>query len=327
MLWAPLLALTAGKVIQAEQAGLVPGKVVPVTPRAPAPAMAPAVAWAVDAEAAEPRGFDPLSGPEWQFSQVLEGMWGEDLDEHVRAVSQAVLDAEESGAELDDATVQALCAVDRDFADVTRAAGLSVEEGEAVAGSRSGEPRMQGGFSGEAKRRVKVKQPKQKVKAPAPQVAAALAPERTFFEGPPSITETIIPGASVLTVVGIIPFSASLARQAWTRYKITDRRIEVASGFQGKDVVQILYREITDVKWLRRYGGAAGDVVLTLQDDSKLEIRSLSDFDRNLAFLMSQVAEDTLKASEYPDKPARDYQAKVEAGELEKPELPPYVPE
>ena len=55
-----------------------------------------------------------------------------------------------------------------------------------VAGSRGGEPRMQGGFSGKGdERRVKVKQPKQKVKGPAPQVAAALAPERTFFEGPP----------------------------------------------------------------------------------------------------------------------------------------------
>ena len=28
------------------------------------------------------------------------------------------------------------------------------------------------------------------------------------------------------------------------------------AGFQGKDVVQITYREIEDIKWLRRYGGA-----------------------------------------------------------------------
>ena len=77
-------------------------------------------------------------------------------------------------------------------------------------------------------------------------------PEQTFWEGAPSITETLVPGLSVFTVVGVIPFAASIARQAWTKYKFTNRRIEVASGFQGKDVVQVLWREITDIKWLRR---------------------------------------------------------------------------
>merc|ERR1719482_1136084 len=90
----------------------------------------------------------------------------------------------------------------------------------------------------------KSKAPKEKVKAPAP--TAALVPEQTFWEGAPSITETLIPGLSLFTVVGVIPFSASLARQAWTKYKLTNRRVEVASGFQGKDLVQVLWREIVD---------------------------------------------------------------------------------
>mmetsp|Transcript_6606 Transcript_6606/g.17147 ORF Transcript_6606/g.17147 Transcript_6606/m.17147 type:complete len:231 (-) Transcript_6606:381-1073(-) len=166
----------------------------------------------------------------------------------------------------------------------------------------------------------KSKQPKEKVKGPS--AASIVVPEQTFFEGPPSITETIIPGLSLFTVVGVIPFAASLARQAWTRYKITNRRIEVASGFQGNDVVQILYREIYDVKWLRRYGGAAGDIVFTLKDDSKLEMRSVPEFDRNLAFIMSQIDPLTVEATFYPDKPAEEYQAKVASGEEPKPELP-----
>merc|ERR1719247_2294808 len=160
----------------------------------------------------------------------------------------------------------------------------------------------------------KSKQPKEKVKGPAQ--STLTVPEQTFWEGPPSITETLIPGLSLFTVVGVIPFSASLARQAWTRYKFTNRRIEVASGFQGKDVVQVLWREIVDIKWLRRYGGAAGDLVLSLQDGSKLEVRSVPDFDRNLAFIMTQVEDDAREASEYPDGPAREYIAKVQSGEL-----------
>ena len=173
-----------------------------------------------------------------------------------------------------------------------------------------------------ARPKKKIKGPKEKVKAPAP-TTGALAPEQTFWEGAPSITETLIPGLSLFTVVGVIPFSASLARQAWTKYKFTNRRIEVASGFQGKDIVQVLWREITDLKWLRRYGGAAGDIVLSLQDGSKLEVRSVPDFERNLAFIMSQLEDDAREATEYPDALAREYIEKVQAGELERPELPP----
>merc|ERR1719428_2407985 len=158
----------------------------------------------------------------------------------------------------------------------------------------------------------KSKQPKQKVKGPAP--AAVIAPEQTFWEGPPSITETLIPGLSLFTVVGVIPFTASLARQAWTKYKFTTRRVEVASGFQGKDLVQVLYREIVDIKWLRRYGGAAGDLVFDLQDGSKLEVRSVPEFDRNLAFVMSMVEDDAREKCDYPDKPAREYLEKVASG-------------
>lgn len=167
----------------------------------------------------------------------------------------------------------------------------------------------------------KSKEPKEKVKGPA--ASTLIAPEQTFFEGPPSMTETLIPGLSLFTVVGVIPFTASLARQAWTRYKITNRRIEVASGFQGKDVVQILWREVYDVKWLRRYGGAAGDIVFTLKDGSKLEMRSVSQFDRNLAYIMSQVDEAVPEACGYPDKPALEYKEKVASGAEPAPVLPP----
>jgi hypothetical protein len=150
----------------------------------------------------------------------------------------------------------------------------------------------------------KVKDPKEKVKA-----QPSLQPERTFFEGPPSLTETLIPGLSVFTVVGIIPFSASIARQAWTRYRITTRRIEVSSGFRGKDIVQITYKEITEMAWLRRWGGACGDLVLTLRDGARVEMRSIRDFDKNLAFIMEQVSEDVLMAGPvpYPDGPAREW--------------------
>jgi len=136
----------------------------------------------------------------------------------------------------------------------------------------------------------------------------------------------IIPGVSVLTVVGVIPFAASVARQAWTRYKFTSRRVEVASGFQGKEVVQATWKEVIDVKWLRRFGGSAGDVVLTLKDGAKMEMRSVPDFDRNLAYIMEQLGEDVQADCFYPDAPAKSFLAKVESGE-EPPLTPPKAEE
>lgn len=174
-------------------------------------------------------------------------------------------------------------------------------------------------------RKAKVKGPKEKG-PPSAAAALQLVPEITFFEGPPSITETFIPGLSLFTVVGVIPFSASLARQAWTRYKLTNKRLEIASGFQGKDVVQVVWREIVDIKWLRRFGGSAGDLVLTLQDGAKVEIRSMPEFDRNLKFMFDQSDDDLPEACGYPDVPARTFLDKVASGEEPPVELPAFEP-
>ena len=47
------------------------------------------------------------------------------------------------------------------------------------------------------------------VAAPTVTEKAVLEPETLFFEGPPSKTELIVPGLSVLTVIGIVPFAAA----------------------------------------------------------------------------------------------------------------------
>lgn len=171
-------------------------------------------------------------------------------------------------------------------------------------------------------KKKKSKEPKQKVKGPPTSGVPGVVAEKTFYEGPPSITETLIPGLSVFTVVGIIPFSASLARQAWTRYKITNRRLEVKSGFQGKDLVQVTWSQIEEIRWLRRFGGQAGDCVFFLTDGSKLEVRSMAEFDRNLNYMMTLLGEEVADASNYPDGPAKEFLAKVASGDEPAVELP-----
>lgn len=117
-----------------------------------------------------------------------------------------------------------------------------------------------------------------------------LEPETLFFEGPPSWTEVVLPFVSILTIIGIIPFLAALSRQLWVRYKITSRRISVQSGIGGKDFTEIIYPDIKDLKYVYRLGGA-GDMVITLKDGAKLEMRAVSDFDNIYKYILTKIPE------------------------------------
>lgn len=129
--------------------------------------------------------------------------------------------------------------------------------------------------------------------------SATLAPEEIHYEGPPAITETFIPTLSILTVVGIIPAVASWSRQAWVRYKITSRRIRVTSGIGGKDMAEIVYPDIVEMRTVKRLFGD-GDMVAFLRDGAKFEMRNIPEFDETMKFILDQVDPDVKK--EYLEK-------------------------
>ena len=122
----------------------------------------------------------------------------------------------------------------------------------------------------------------------------SLAPEETYYEGPPAITETIVPTLSILTVVGIVPAAAAWARQAWVRYKITSRRIRVTSGIGGKDMAEIVYPDIVEIRTAKRLFGD-GDMVAFLRDGAKFEMRNIPEFDATMEFSLKQVSPDVVK--------------------------------
>ena len=127
----------------------------------------------------------------------------------------------------------------------------------------------------------------------------SLAPEEIFYEGPPAITETIAPTISILTVVGIIPAAAAWARQAWVRYKITTRRIRVTSGINGKDMAEIVYPDIVELRTAKRLFGD-GDMVAFLRDGAKFEMRNIPNFDEAMEFILKNV--DPEVAKQYKEK-------------------------
>lgn len=128
----------------------------------------------------------------------------------------------------------------------------------------------------------------------ATKAAVTLAPEETFYEGPPAITETIAPTVSILTVVGIIPAAAAWARQAWVRYKITSRRIRVNSGVGGKEMAEIVYPDIVELRTVKRLFGD-GDLVAFLRDGAKFEMRNIPNFDETIKFILEQVDPEVAK--------------------------------
>lgn len=121
-----------------------------------------------------------------------------------------------------------------------------------------------------------------------------LAPEEVYYEGPPAITETIAPTISILTVVGIIPAAAAWARQAWVRYKITSRRIRVNSGVGGKEMAEIVYPDIVEIRTAKRLFGD-GDLVAFLRDGAKFEMRNIPNFDETMEFILKQVSPEVAK--------------------------------
>jgi hypothetical protein len=99
--------------------------------------------------------------------------------------------------------------------------------------------------------------------------------EETFYEGGPHIGDLIFHLFLSVFIVFIPLAVGSVVRAIWLRYKITDRRISVIGGWMGKDRTDLVYSEITDALTIPRGLGFWGDMVVTLKDGSRLELRSL----------------------------------------------------
>merc|ERR1719221_427505 len=132
-------------------------------------------------------------------------------------------------------------------------------------------------------------------KGSAAKESASLAPEEIFYEGPPAKTETILPTVSILTVVGIIPAAAAWSRQVWVRYKIPSRRIRVTSGVGGKDMSEIVYPDIVEMRSVKRLFGD-GDLVVFLRDGAKFEMRNIPNFSDAMEFILNLVDKDVAEA-------------------------------
>ncbi len=113
--------------------------------------------------------------------------------------------------------------------------------------------------------------------------------EKVFYEGGPAKSDLIINLLAGITLVGL-PFTlGAIVRALWLRYTISNKRVSVIGGWFGNDQSQVAYNQIKEIRSVPRGFGAYGDMVLILNDQSKLEMRSVPNFRETEKYIMTQI--------------------------------------
>ncbi|KAK9868246.1 hypothetical protein WJX84_008617 [Apatococcus fuscideae] len=103
--------------------------------------------------------------------------------------------------------------------------------------------------------------------------------EKVHYESPPhrgDLATNVLLGATLLWLPLTI---ASVGRAAFVKYRFTDRRVSVITNAPWKqEQLDVPYQEVKDVVFIGRGIGAWGDMVITLKNSDKIEMRSLPRF-------------------------------------------------
>lgn len=115
--------------------------------------------------------------------------------------------------------------------------------------------------------------------------------EEVFYDGGPHKGDLILNLLVGLTIVGIPLAVGAIVRALWLRYRITNRRISITSGWMGQDRTDVVYTEITEVIKVSRGLGFWGDMVIVLKNGSRLELRAVPKFREIDAYINEKLSE------------------------------------
>jgi hypothetical protein len=122
--------------------------------------------------------------------------------------------------------------------------------------------------------------------------------EEVYFEGGPHVGDLILNLLLGFTVICLPLTVGAIVRALWLRYRITDRRISVTGGWMGRDRTDIIYSEVTQVVKVPRGLGGWGDMVVTLRDGSRLELRAIPRFREIYDYINERVSAKARKVDE-----------------------------
>ena len=113
--------------------------------------------------------------------------------------------------------------------------------------------------------------------------------EEIYYEGGPAKGDLIINLLAGLTILGL-PFSfAAIVRALWLRFTITNKRITIVGGWFGRNKTQVSLNNVKDIRSVPRGFGSYGDMVLILNDGSKVEMKSLPTFREKQEFIEKNI--------------------------------------
>ena len=113
--------------------------------------------------------------------------------------------------------------------------------------------------------------------------------EEIFYEGGPAKSDLFINLLAGFTLLGL-PFTfAAIVRALWLRYKITNKRITIEGGWFGRNKTQVSLSNINEIRSVPRGFGSYGDMVLILNDGSKVEMKSLPLFREKQDFIEKNI--------------------------------------
>ncbi|MDJ0696142.1 PH domain-containing protein [Mastigocoleus sp. MO_188.B34] len=114
--------------------------------------------------------------------------------------------------------------------------------------------------------------------------------EEVYFEGGPHIGDLILNILVGFTVVGLPLAVGAIVRALWLRYRITDRRVSVIGGWMGRSRSDVIYSEIAKITKVPRGLGLWGDMVLTMRNGTRLEMRAVPRFRETYNYISEKVA-------------------------------------
>ncbi|MBK4729501.1 PH domain-containing protein [Oxynema sp. CENA135] len=121
--------------------------------------------------------------------------------------------------------------------------------------------------------------------------------EDIYLESGPHPGDLILNLLFGLTIVGLPLTIGAIVRALWLRYRITNRRITVTGGWLGRDRTDIVYSEIVKIVTVPRGFGLWGDMVVTIADGSRLELRAIPKFREVYAYITDKLSAKAKQAS------------------------------
>jgi hypothetical protein len=121
--------------------------------------------------------------------------------------------------------------------------------------------------------------------------------EDVFYEGGPHIGDLILNILLGFTIIALPLTVGAVVRALWLRYRITSRRVSITSGWMGRDRYDVIYSEIAKVVTVPRGLGLWGDMVVTLKDGSRLEMRALPKFREIYDYIYERISDKAQRVS------------------------------